>query len=205
MLHPSPSRATGCSPYADQVRSPSVVASTVIAFAALAAVSGVAHAKSAKAKPAQTKPVHDEPHVKLIRVLPAKVPNFVADEPHGSSTQVMGTTMAEASRTYHRGTGSTAQQITLKITDGASTEFFPKDNDPAAEFGNDDPESGTRSFTLDGFPALETYDKDTKTGSLLVFVSGRYLVEIESKGLERKSLTQWWKKLPVKQLTGARP
>ncbi|HUI28093.1 MAG TPA: hypothetical protein VL403_18575 [Candidatus Kryptonia bacterium] len=176
------------------VRKPRLGRSTpsavVIAFVVLVTAGGAAQAKSAA----------EAPHLKLMHILPAKVSTFVADKPQGSSSQVMGQTMAEASRTYHRGTGKTAEQVTIKITDGASNEFFPKDNDPAAEFGNDDPEGGSRSFTLDGCPALETYDKDTKAGSLLVFVGGRYLVEIETKGLARKSLLQWWKKLPVKQL-----
>ena len=192
MLRPAPAPLPGRLRHPTRLQLPSAVALTV---SALAVLSSVAYAKPAK----------EEPQLKLIRVLPAKVPNFVAAAPQGSSSQVMGQTMAEASRTYHRGKGKTAQQVLIKITDGASNEFFPKDNDPAAEFGNDDPDSDKRSFTLDGFPALENYDKDTKAGSLLVFVGGRYLVEIETKGLERKSLMQWWKKLPVKQLTGARP
>jgi hypothetical protein len=77
---------------------PWVRLSVTLIFSTFAVISGVA----------QAKPIDEEPHLKLIRVLPAKVPSFAADEPAGSSTQVVGGNMAEASRTYHRGEGSTA-------------------------------------------------------------------------------------------------
>jgi hypothetical protein len=85
----------------------------------------------------------------------------------------------------------------VKIIDGASSDFFPKGPDPSAEFGNDDANSPNRSFTLD-------YDKDSRAGSLVVFVGGRYLIEIQTEGIERKGLLQWWRKLSMKALTSAR-
>jgi hypothetical protein len=37
-----------------------------------------------------------------------------------------------------------------------------------------------------------------------VFADGCYLVQIQTEGLERKSLLQWWKKISIKQLTRTR-
>jgi hypothetical protein len=151
---------------------------------------GSAHAEGA----------NQPPHLKLIRVLPAKVSGFVADEPQGSTIKVTGLNMAEASRVYYQKKKDAPERVTVKITDGANSQFLPTAPDPAAQFSSDSTEGSQQSFTLDGYPAMERYDVASKSGSLLVFIGGRYLVEIESKGLERSALQQWWKKIAVKKL-----
>jgi hypothetical protein len=140
------------------------------------------------------------PHAKLQRLLPDKVPGFVADQPEGNTLSVGGLSIADVSRVYYRGQRGAAETVTVRITDGADNQFLPTRADSGAEFSNEGSSGTQKSYTLNGYPATLHYDPAQRHGTLLVFVRGRYLVQVETKGLEREALEQWWKKINVKPL-----
>jgi hypothetical protein len=136
----------------------------------------------------------------LQRLLPAKVAGYVAGKPEGSTLAVAGLTRAQASRTYYRGHMHAAETVTVRIDDSGEDQFVPQKPDPATAVDSDGTSDVTKSFALDGYPALLSYDEASRHGSLVVFVGGRFLVEIESHGLDRSVLQQWWKRIDAKRL-----
>jgi hypothetical protein len=89
------------------------------------------------------------------------------------------------------------------INDSGEDQFPPQSPDPATAVDSDGSSDVTKSFAVDGYPALLSYDEASRHGSLVVFVGGRFLVEIESHGLDRSVLQQWWKRINVKKLTSS--
>ena len=144
-----------------------------------------------------TEPLHFS---KLLPFLPDKVEGFVAEKAQGSTTSAMGFKITEVSRVYRKGKEDAEEAVTLKITDGAGNQFFAAAHAAAAQFSNESTEGYEKGFTLDGYSAIEKYTNDSKDGSLTVFVTGRYLVEVDINGLDSKALQEWWKKLDAKKL-----
>ena len=147
-------------------------------------------------------PLH---YTKLLPFLPDKVEGYVAEKPGGSSAAAMGFKLSEVSRTYHRGTESGTETVTVKITDGAGNQFFAAAHAAGTQFSHQTDDGYEKGFILDGFPAVEKFTADTKDGSLNVFIAGRYLVEVTTSGLESPTLEEWWKKIDTKKLLEAKP
>lgn len=142
-------------------------------------------------------PVHFS---KLLPFLPDKVEGFVPGKPEGSTSSAVGFKITEVSRTYHKGTEDSDQTVTVKITDGAGNQFFAAAHAAATQFSNESTEGYEKGFTLDGNPAIEKYTNESKDGSLTVFLASRYLVEIDTDGLDSKEMQEWWKKIDAKKL-----
>ena len=140
------------------------------------------------------------PFAKLIPFLPDKVDGFVADQADGSTTAAMGFKVTTVSRTYHQGTKDSGTNVSVRITDGTGNQFFAAAHAVVADFSHESTQGYDKGFKLDGYPAVEKYSNDDKEGALTVFVSDRFLIEIETHGLESKALQGWWKKLDVKKL-----
>ncbi len=147
-------------------------------------------------------PVHFS---KLIPLLPDHVAGYVTGKPEGTSTSAMGFKLTQVSRLYHKGTESSDESISVKITDGAGNEFFAAAHDTAAKFNKETTDGYEKGFTLDSYPAIERYSNQNKQGSLSVFVAERYLVEIDGSHLESAALQQWWKRIDAKKLAGLEP
>jgi len=142
------------------------------------------------------------PFAKLVSFLPEKVSSFIADKADGSTTAAMGFKLTTVSRTYHQGEEGSDKTISLRITDGTGNQFFAAAHAVAPEFSHQSIDGYEKGFKLDGYPALEKYDNHEQVGSLTVFVSNRFLIEIETSGLDSKTLQEWWKKLDIEKLEG---
>jgi len=140
------------------------------------------------------------PFEKLVPFLPDKVGDFVADRADGSTTAAMGFRVTTVSRTYHQGEKGSDKTVRVRITDGTGNQFFAAAHAAAPEFGHQSTDGYEKGFKLDGYPALEKYDNHEQDGSLTVFVSNRFLIEIETSGLDSKTLQEWWKKLDIEKL-----
>lgn len=145
----------------------------------------------------KVEPVHFS---KLLPFLPDKVDGFVAEKAEGSTNAAVGFKITEVSRTYHKGKEDADETVTVKITDGAGNQFFAAAHAAAMEFSHESTEGYEKGFKLDSYPAVEKYTSESKNGTLSVFVSDRYLIEIDINGLDSKALQEWWKKIDVKKL-----
>jgi len=145
------------------------------------------------------------PVAKLTAFLPDAAAGFVADKPEGSLTAPMGFRVTTVSRTYHRGKKDADTTVSVKITDGTGNDFFAAAHATAGDFAHKTASGDEKGFQLDGYPAVERYDATDEYRLLTVFVRDRFLIEIESHGLDSDSLQDWWRKLDVKKLETFKP
>jgi hypothetical protein len=143
-------------------------------------------------------PVHFS---KLMPLLPDPVEGFIAEKAEGSTTATVGFKLTEVSRRYHKGKDAAEATVVVKLVDSTGNPGIAAAHAAMAQFSHETSEGYEKGFTLDGHPAIERYTNESKDGSLIVFVAGRYLVEITIQGLDSPTLQEWWKKIDVKKLT----
>jgi hypothetical protein len=142
---------------------------------------------------------------RLTPFLPERVVGFVAEPATGSSSSGMGFQISEVARTYRKATASAATPtIRLRIADGAGNPFFLAAYAPVDPFYKERGDGYDRAFTLDGYPATETYDRPHQRGRLSVLVGGHYVVEIAIVNLPSDTLQEWWKKIDAKKLAAVK-
>ncbi len=147
-------------------------------------------------------PVHFS---KLLAFLPDSMAGYVAGKPEGSTSSAMGFKLTQVGRLYHKGTESSDEAVTIKITDGAGNQFFAAAHAMATKFSKETADGYEKGFTLDSYPAIERYRNETRQGSLNVFIADRFLVEITASNLESATLQQWWKRIDTKKLAELKP
>ncbi len=140
----------------------------------------------------------DYPRLKPF--LPDRVGGFVAEPATGSSSSGMGFQISEVACTYRKGTAAAPEAVSLRIADGAGNPFFLAAHAPVDPFTKERPDGYERAFTLDGYPATETYDRREQRGRLSVLVGEHYVVEIGIVNLPSDALQEWWKKIDAKKL-----
>jgi hypothetical protein len=128
------------------------------------------------------------------------VDGFVAEKPQGSTSSAMGFKLTAVSRVYHKGSADADETVTVKLTDGAGNQFFAAAHAAVNELKTETAEGYEKGVQLDGFPGIERYTKESRDGSLTVFIADRYLVEIDIDGLDNDELHAWWKRLDAKKL-----
>ncbi len=158
--------------------------STLVATAAVLSIAGHVAAQE---------PVHFS---ELIKAIPEKVEGYEAEKPEGSTTSAMGFKVTNVSRVFNKG----SEKITINITDGAGNQMFAAAHAMAAQFSTETMEGYDKGFKLDGHQAIEHYENENKSGSLSVFVGGRFVVEVEIEGLPSSAMQEWFKKVDTKKL-----
>ena len=151
---------------------------------------------------AAAQPVHFS---KILPLLPDKVEGFTAQKPDGSTTTMAAFSVSNVSREYRKGEGDNEQRVTIKISDGTGNEMFKAMHAVMPEFSSETTEGYEKGFKLDGNPAIEKYTTESKEGSLTVFLGGRFLVEVETHGLDKDAVQTWFKKIDVKKLAELKP
>src|SRR5690606_36135748 len=97
-----------------------------------------------------------------------------------------------------------APTAVITIIDSASNQTY-FDTAPADWTTNtEDGDGFDRRIILEGMRAFEHYDKVARTGSLSVFVGGRYFVQIELTNLDPVHLRDWFKRIDSKGLAALR-
>jgi hypothetical protein len=141
-------------------------------------------------------PVHFS---RLVPLLPDKVDGFVAGKADGSTASMGAFKLTEVSRTYYKGSEDAAEHVTLKIIDGTGNPGFAAMH-ALPEFSSETTEGYEKGIKVDGYPAVEKYTTESKSGELTVIVDGRFLVSVNIEGFDSQALQAWWKKVDAKQL-----
>jgi hypothetical protein len=94
-------------------------------------------------------------------------------------------------------------EITEKITDSGFNQLLvaPLSMMLAASYAKESTDGFEKSTTVAGYPAFEKWDKSDKSGELTVFVSQRFVVELEGTGMAvNKELQAFLARTDLKKL-----
>ena len=61
-------------------------------------------------------------------------------------------------------------------------------------------EGYSKSVTIDGNPAFEAFEKESRHATLWVMIANRYSLQIELQNQDPKELQQWIKRVDLKKL-----
>ena len=139
-------------------------------------------------------------YTKLLPLLPDPPAGWSAEQAEGSTDDAGGFTLTTAHRDYKKGEADTAPITSISILDSAANPDYVTTTTAAWKESNSTPEGYAKPVTLDGNPAYETYENETKRGTFSVMVAKRYLVQIETQGQEAKELQEWIKRVDLKKL-----
>jgi hypothetical protein len=153
---------------------------------------------------AQAPPPPDAPDVvdytKLLPLLPEALPDWTADKPDGSTSDVGGFKLTNVHRDYRKGEADDAPSVSISILDSVSNPDYVIATTAAWDFNSQTAEGYTKSVTIDGNPGFEAYEIEGKHASLWVMVAKRYFVQIEIQKQDPKELQEWIKKVDLKKL-----
>lgn len=167
---------------------------------AIAAVIGASNVLQAQAPPPPDAPdVVD--YTKLLPLLPDALPDWTADKPDGSTTDVGGFKLTNVHRDYRKGEAADAPSVSISILDSVSNPDYVIATTAAWNFNSQTAEGYTKSVTIDGNPGFEAYEIEGKHASLWVMVAKRYFVQIEIQKQDPKELQEWIKKVDLKKLS----
>src|SRR5215813_8593220 len=132
---------------------------------------------------------------KLLPILPEPPRDWTADKPEGSTEDVGGFKITNVHRDYHQGEGEKAPTTAISIVDlvanpdnvSATTDAWKKTSESA--------EGYSKSVTIDGNPAFEAFEKESRHATLWVMIAKRYSLQIELQNQDPKELQQWIKRV----------
>jgi hypothetical protein len=169
-----------------------------VMFAIIAlTVLGIAHRDFAQDSPSTIAVVD---YSKLLPLLPEPLAGWTAEKAEGSTDDSSGAALSTAHRDYKKGEAENAPITSISILDSAGNPDYVATTVTGWKESSSTPEGYTKSVTIDGNPAYETYENENKHGTLSVMVAKRFLVQIESQGQEAKELQEWAKRVDLKKL-----
>ncbi len=136
---------------------------------------------------------------KLLPFLPNAPAGWTADKPEGSTTDAGGFKLTNVHRDYRKGDGENAPSTSVSILDSAANPDVEATT-AAWNFTTSSTEGYSKSATVDGNPAFETFENEGKHGTLWLMVAKRYFVQIETKGQDPAALQEWVKRIDLKKL-----
>lgn len=169
----------------------------------LALVAGSLAAQEPTPEP-EYDPIHPN---KLLAVLPKDDKEFRADKPKAELNGELASRNTVVSRVYTQRVveddldeEAPKPTITVRIIDASTNRGFMPMYNRIAETGQSGKSGTANALSLDGTPAIQTYREGDKVGVLSAFVGERFLVQIAVKGVEQKTMMQWWQKIDSKKL-----
>jgi len=139
-------------------------------------------------------------HEKLTAFLPEPPPEWRGEAPQGSTTENETIRLSTARRLYVKGDAEDAPTAIITILDSASNGSYFETAPADWKTNTENADGFDRRITLEGMPAFEHYDRKARTGSLSVFVGGRYFVQVELTNLDPVHLRDWFKRIDSRGL-----
>ncbi len=152
--------------------------------------------------PAQAAPAQLVPYEKLTPFLPEPPEGWGAERADGSTTDSGEIHMSTVRRSYYqKGDADDLPVAVVTIIDATSNaELFGAAEGEEWATESESEDGFDRRVEIEGMRALEHYSREARTGSLSVFVGGRYFVQIELTNDTPEALRGWLKRLDVRKL-----
>jgi len=141
----------------------------------------------------------------LKALLPTELPGMKRTNATGERTQTMGFDMSNAEGEYSASDGSGAN-VRIKLTDTGNMSGSMRLGMSAWTMGQYDRETDTgyeKTTTINGYKAMEKYDKENKEGSLQIMVADRFLVDVEGYDVKMETLKQVVGQIDLKKLAAS--
>src|SRR5712691_6708927 len=135
---------------------------------------------------------------KLMPILPEAPAGWTAEKAEGSSDDVGGFKITNVHRDYRKGEAADAPTAAISILDSVANPDYVEVATAGWNKNSETPEGYSKSFTIDGNPGFEAYEKDQKHASLWVMIAKRYFLEIELQTQDPKELQEWVKRIDRK-------
>lgn len=134
----------------------------------------------------------------LKELLPETLGGLKRTEATGERNTFGEFTMSMAEASYGEGD----KTVSLQIMDyGSNNPMLAMAGQMGAMEIDRETESGyEKSVKIEGQPGMERYDNSDKSGGLTLFVSGRFIVELETDGMTKEELKAVISQLPVAKL-----
>ena len=137
---------------------------------------------------------------KLTPFLPEAPAGWTADKAEGSTDDAGGVKITTVHRDYKKGTADTAPTTAISILDSAANPEYVASATASWNLTASTAEGYTKALTIEGMPGFETFENEGKHGTLWLMVAKRYILQIETQGLEAKELQDWLKRIDLKKL-----
>ena len=137
---------------------------------------------------------------KLLPILPEPPQGWTADKPEGSTEDVGGFKITNVHRDYHQGDGEKAPTAAISIVDLVANPDNVSATTDAWKNTSESAEGYSKSVTIDGNPAFEAFEKESRHATLWVMIANRYSLQIELQNQDPKELQQWIKRVDLKKL-----
>ncbi|MEN9206243.1 MAG: hypothetical protein Q6K70_10605 [Thermostichales cyanobacterium DRC_bins_46] len=132
----------------------------------------------------------------LVAWLPAPPSGWEADEPTGSSTTMGEWSVSQAERRYTQG----EMTIRISVMDSTANPSLMLPITMASAFKQESTTGFERGITLGSHVGVEKYDRPSQSGSLMVLVNRRFVVDIQGQGIGETQLREWWDRLDIEGL-----
>ena len=137
---------------------------------------------------------------KLLAILPEPQSGWTADKPEGSTEDMGGFKITNVHRDYHQGDGEKAPTAAISIVDLVANPDNVSATTDAWKNTSESAEGYSKSVTIDGNPAFEAFEKESRHATLWVMIANRYSLQIELQNQDPKELQQWIKRVDLKKL-----
>ena len=137
---------------------------------------------------------------KLLPILPEPPEDWTAQPAEGSTDDLGETQIATVHRDYQKGTADDAPTTSISILDAAANPDYVEATTGGWTSESSDAEGYSKPLTIEGLPGFETFENDGKHGTLWVIVAKRYILQIDTTGLDPSELQAWLKRVDLKKL-----
>lgn len=141
---------------------------------------------------------------KLIPLLPDGPTGWNSDKADGSTTDAAGTRITSVHRDYKKGDDDKAPTVSISILDSAANPEYVSATTSAWNLSTTTPEGYTKALKIDDMPGFETFENEGKHGTLWVMVAKRYVLQIETMGLDAREIGDWLKRIDLKKLSAVK-
>lgn len=148
---------------------------------------------------------------KLKELMPAELAGIKRTNVEGQKVAAGGFSMSTASATYEKkpaenadadkDADNAAPQVRVEVMDYGDKQAAEGLAAWASTEIDQESDTGyTRTVKIGAHPAMETWDKDSKTGTLQVYVGKRFILTVTTNNLPSEQLQKIGKALPLDKL-----
>lgn len=124
----------------------------------------------------------------LINYLPASIDGFTAEEPDGSTTNSMGFSFSQASRTFNKTVGDNQQSIRIELIDYNASYAYLSGlaywTNLNISTENTKGFERTSKTNIENAFAYEKFQTDTKSGGITYVLGYRFILNVEGNNVD---------------------